>query len=251
LSSRRPPGRSPPHGDIDAHLGVTRELDHEAELGVVIGRGGREITRERAFEHVWGYTILDDVTARDLHRRHQPWFIGKSPDTFTPMGPWAVTADEIGDLSALVVSATVNGELRQHAPVAEPIFGIPELIGVIPAGITLQPGDTIATGTPAGVGIGFDPPRETLAPGQDCTAENPTARPGEQGLTPRAPHRPRVLRHRRPPGLAGNRARRWKTAPATHWSTSPRMGSSDLECAPSLKLRGNSERGAESRPGWV
>lgn len=148
-----------PFDDIDPHHGVTGELDYEAELGVIIGRGGRGISREDAFDHVWGYTIVDDVTARDLQRTHKQWLIGKGLDTHCPMGPYAVTADEITDVTALQVESHVNGEPRQSAPVKDLIFDIPELIAVLSAGITLLPGDIIATGTPAGVGIGFDPPR--------------------------------------------------------------------------------------------
>lgn len=148
-----------PYDDIEAHADITSELDYEAELAVIIGRGGRGISREDAYAHVWGYTIVDDVTARDVQRDHKQWLLGKSLDTHAPMGPWAVTADEVGDVTALEVSSTVNGEPRQKAPVADLIFDIPELIRVISAGITLLPGDVIATGTPAGVGIGFDPPR--------------------------------------------------------------------------------------------
>jgi 2-keto-4-pentenoate hydratase/2-oxohepta-3-ene-1,7-dioic acid hydratase in catechol pathway len=148
-----------PFDDINPHHGVTKELDYEAELGVIIGRGGRGITQEHAFEHVWGYTIIDDFTARDLQRLHKQWLLGKSLDTHCPMGPYAVSADEITDVTALVVESRVNGEPRQSAPVADLIFDIPTLIETISAGITLLPGDIIATGTPAGVGIGFDPPR--------------------------------------------------------------------------------------------
>jgi 2-keto-4-pentenoate hydratase/2-oxohepta-3-ene-1,7-dioic acid hydratase in catechol pathway len=148
-----------PFDDVEAHPGVTSELDYEVELGVIIGRGGRGISRADAFEHVWGYTIVDDVTARDLQRRHKQWTIGKSLDTHCPLGPYAVSADEVPDVTALVVESRVNGELRQSAPVKDLIFDIPELIATISAGITLLPGDVIATGTPAGVGIGFDPPR--------------------------------------------------------------------------------------------
>lgn len=148
-----------PFDPIDSHPGVTEELDYEAELGVIIGRGGRGISRDDAFAHVWGYTIIDDYTARDLQRKHKQWMIGKSLDTHCPMGPYAVTADEIPDPTALVVESWVNGEPRQSAPVKDLIFDIPELIATISAGITLLPGDIIATGTPAGVGIGFDPPR--------------------------------------------------------------------------------------------
>jgi 2-keto-4-pentenoate hydratase/2-oxohepta-3-ene-1,7-dioic acid hydratase in catechol pathway len=148
-----------PYDDIDPHRDVTAELDYEAELGVIIGRGGRGITRDDAFAHVWGYTAIDDVTARDLQARHKQWTIGKSLDTHCPMGPYAVSADEVPDVTALQVQSSVNGEPRQSAPVKDLIFDIPELIAVISAGITLLPGDIIATGTPAGVGIGFDPPR--------------------------------------------------------------------------------------------
>ncbi|MGY1632060.1 fumarylacetoacetate hydrolase family protein [Geodermatophilus sp. SYSU D01186] len=148
-----------PFDDIDPHHGVTSELDYEAELGVIIGRGGRGITREQAFDHVWGYTIIDDFTARDLQREHKQWLLGKSLDTHCPMGPYAVTADEVPDVTALVVESSVNGEQRQSASVKDLIFDIPELIATISAGLTLLPGDIIATGTPAGVGIGFDPPK--------------------------------------------------------------------------------------------
>jgi 2-keto-4-pentenoate hydratase/2-oxohepta-3-ene-1,7-dioic acid hydratase in catechol pathway len=126
---------------------------------VIIGRGGRGISRDQAYDHVWGYTIVNDVTARDVQRDHKQWLLGKSLDTHCPMGPYAVTADEIADVAALRVETTVNGEPRQSAPVKDLIFDVPELIATISAGITLLPGDLIATGTPAGVGIGFDPPK--------------------------------------------------------------------------------------------
>ena len=153
-----------PFADIDPHPGLTREIDYEAELAVIIGKGGRDIPRERASDHVWGYTIINDVTARDLQRAHQQWLLGKSLDTFCPMGPFAVSADEITDVTALGISATVNGEPRQSGTVKDLIFDIPDLMATISAGITLLPGDIIATGTPAGVGIGFTPPR-FLTPG--------------------------------------------------------------------------------------
>ena len=148
-----------PFDDVDPHHGVTSELDYEGELGVIIGRGGRGICRAEAFEHVWGYTVIDDVTARDLQRDHKQWLLGKSLDTHCPMGPYAVTADEVGDVQTLEVETVVNGQRRQLAPVKDLIFDIAELIATISAGITLLPGDILATGTPAGVGIGFDPPR--------------------------------------------------------------------------------------------
>lgn len=162
--SKVPTSVTGPHDDIDAHRTLTSELDYEAELAVIIGRGGRGISRDQALDHVWGYTIINDVTARDLQRDHQQWLLGKSLDTFAPMGPWAVTADEVGDPRRLVVSSTVNGEPRQRASVSDLLFDIPELISVISAGITLRGGDVIATGTPAGVGLGFTPPR-FLKPG--------------------------------------------------------------------------------------
>jgi 2-keto-4-pentenoate hydratase/2-oxohepta-3-ene-1,7-dioic acid hydratase in catechol pathway len=138
--------------------GVSEMLDYEAELAVVIGRGGRGIRKAAAYEHVFGYTIVNDVTARDLQSRHKQWLVGKSLDGFCPMGPWLVTADAI-DPGSLSVRCWVNDELRQDASTADMIFDIPTLIETLSAGITLYPGDIIATGTPAGVGIGFDPPR--------------------------------------------------------------------------------------------
>jgi 2-keto-4-pentenoate hydratase/2-oxohepta-3-ene-1,7-dioic acid hydratase in catechol pathway len=137
---------------------VSSAIDYEAELAVIIGRAGRGITRERAMAHVWGYTIVNDVTARDLQGRYSQWLVGKSQDTFCPMGPWAVTADEI-DVANTAIRCFVNGDLRQNSNTGHLIFDIPTIIATISAGLTLKPGDVIATGTPAGVGIGFDPPR--------------------------------------------------------------------------------------------
>ncbi|HEV7779549.1 MAG TPA: fumarylacetoacetate hydrolase family protein [Luteibacter sp.] len=138
--------------------GVTDALDYEAELAVIIGQGGRGISKANAAAHVWGYTIVNDVTARDWQKRHGQWDLGKSFDTFCPMGPFAVSADEI-DGGNLDLSCWINGELRQHANTRDLIFDIPTLIETISAGITLYPGDIIATGTPEGVGIGFTPPK--------------------------------------------------------------------------------------------
>jgi 2-keto-4-pentenoate hydratase/2-oxohepta-3-ene-1,7-dioic acid hydratase in catechol pathway len=137
---------------------ITEQIDYEAELAVVIGRGGRNIAARDAMTHVWGYTIVNDVTARDVQMRHAQWHLGKSFDTFCPMGPWLVSADEI-DGRNVRVRCWVNDELRQNAPTSDLIFDIPTLIETISRGITLYPGDLIATGTPAGVGMGFDPPR--------------------------------------------------------------------------------------------
>ncbi len=140
-------------------LDITEQLDYEAELAIVIGKPGRGISRADALKHVWGYTIVNDVTARDLQQKHRQWFIGKSMDTFCPMGPWVVTADEVGDAANLNVKCWVNNELRQNANTRDLIFDIPTIIETLSAGMTLLPGDIIATGTPAGVGIGFNPPK--------------------------------------------------------------------------------------------
>ena len=137
---------------------LSRQIDYEAELAVVIGRGGRAIPAARAYEHVWGYSILNDVTARDLQIRHKQWFLAKSIDGFCPMGPWLVSADEVAAAN-LTIRCWVNDELRQDGNTGDLIFDIPTLVATISAGITLQPGDIIATGTPAGVGAGFKPPR--------------------------------------------------------------------------------------------
>ena len=137
---------------------VSTQIDYEAELTIVIGRGGRNITRADALSHVYGYTIVNDVTARDVQMRHSQWDLGKSFDTFCPMGPWIVTADEL-DAGDTRVRCWVNGELRQDASTRDLIFDIPTLIETCSRGITLLPGDVIATGTPAGVGMGMSPPR--------------------------------------------------------------------------------------------
>jgi 2-keto-4-pentenoate hydratase/2-oxohepta-3-ene-1,7-dioic acid hydratase in catechol pathway len=137
---------------------VSSAIDYEAELAVIIGRAGRGITRAAALDHVWGYTIVNDVTARDLQGRYSQWLIGKSQDTFCPMGPWAVTREEI-DIGNTPIRCYVNGDLRQDSNTGLLIFDIPTIIATISAGVTLRPGDVIATGTPAGVGIGFSPPR--------------------------------------------------------------------------------------------
>ncbi len=137
---------------------VSTQIDYEAELAIVIGKGGRNISRADALGHVFGYTIVNDVTARDVQMRHQQWDLGKSFDTFCPMGPWIVTADRF-DASRTRLRCWVNGELRQDALTADLIFDIPTLVETCSRGITLLPGDVIATGTPAGVGMGMKPPR--------------------------------------------------------------------------------------------
>ncbi|HEX5495559.1 MAG TPA: fumarylacetoacetate hydrolase family protein [Mycobacteriales bacterium] len=152
-----------PGEPIDDHSGLTSALDYEAELAVIIGPGGRSISTARAWEHVWGYTLINDVTARDIQRDRGQWFLGKSLDTFCPMGPWAVGRDEL-NLADVTLECWVNGEQRQSAGIKELIFDIPTLIADLSAGVTLRTGDIIATGTPSGVGLGFDPPR-FLVPG--------------------------------------------------------------------------------------
>lgn len=130
----------------------TQQFDYEGELAVIIGRPGKDIPREKAHEHIFGYTIINDLTARDLQDRHVQFFKGKSLDHTCPMGPVIVTADEVGDLASLTIETRVNGEVRQSASLSEMIFDVPTLIAVLSDGMTLEPGDILATGTPAGVG---------------------------------------------------------------------------------------------------
>ncbi len=158
-----------PEQDILIDAGVSEAIDYEAELAVIIGKGGRGISKEDAMDHVWGYTIVNDVTARDLQGRYSQWIVGKSQDTFCPMGPWAVTRDEI-DVADTSIRCSVNGEIRQDSNTGLLIFDIPTIIATISAGVTLKPGDVIATGTPAGVGIGFEPPKY-LRPGDVVEVE--------------------------------------------------------------------------------
>ena len=167
---------------IPSYLDPTASLDYEGELTVVIGTGGRGIGKADALKHVYGYTIINDATARTLQHRHKQWFLGKSIDGFCPMGPSIVTADEVPDPTKLHLLTHVNGEKRQDAMVADLIFDIPTLIECLSATMTLEPGDLIATGTCAGVGIGFKPPKY-MKKGDVCaitiepigTLENPVA----------------------------------------------------------------------------
>jgi 2-keto-4-pentenoate hydratase/2-oxohepta-3-ene-1,7-dioic acid hydratase in catechol pathway len=137
----------------------TGTTDYEGELAVVMGEGGRNIARKDAYDHVYGYTIVNDVSARTIQNRHRQWFLGKSPDGYCPMGPCILTADEVKEVGRMHLVTKVNGELRQDAFVSQLIFDIPTLIETLSRVMTLEPGDLIATGTCAGVGIGFDPPR--------------------------------------------------------------------------------------------
>ncbi|MEA3412331.1 MAG: fumarylacetoacetate hydrolase family protein [Pseudomonadota bacterium] len=148
-----------PEESICGYLDPTDSVDYEGELAVVIGTGGRGIVRANAMHHVYGYTIVNDVTSRRLQKRHQQWFIAKSLDGFCPMGPALLTANAVPDVAALRVQTSVNGEPRQDGLLADLIFDIPTLIETLSATMTLEAGDIIATGTPAGVGVGFKPPR--------------------------------------------------------------------------------------------
>ena len=160
-----------PGADIPFWPAVSTAIDYEVELAVVIGKGGINIPRERAMEHVFGYTILNDITARDIQRRHGgQFFKGKGLDGSGPTGPWIVTADAVPDPHALGIRLWVNGEKRQDGSTAAMIFDIPALIASLSEGLTLEPGDIIATGTPSGVGYAMDPPR-FLTDGDEVVCE--------------------------------------------------------------------------------
>lgn len=161
-----------PFADISAHAAVTQQLDWEVELGVIIGAGGRDIPEARALEHVFGYTVINDVSARDLQFRHKQYFIGKSLDGACPMGPVIVTADEIPDPQKLNLKSWVNGEVKQDANTRDMIFSVAQIVAMLSRGMTLEPGDIIATGTPSGVGFARHPP-EFLGAGDvvECEIE--------------------------------------------------------------------------------
>ena len=146
-----------PYDDIDP--GVTESLDYEVELGVVIGASAKRVTEEDAHEHVFGYFVVNDVSARDW-QLHSPTFtMGKSFDTHGPIGPWIVTADELPDPQSLTLRCFVNGELRQESGTKEMINSVRQQIAYLSTAFTLEPGDLIATGTPEGGGIGMQPPK--------------------------------------------------------------------------------------------
>ncbi|PLS02968.1 fumarylacetoacetate hydrolase family protein [Neobacillus cucumis] len=146
------------------HQNVTNQLDYEGELAVIIGKRGRAIKKEEALDFVFGYSIINDVTARDLQSRHKQFFIGKSLDTTCPFGPWIVHKSMITNPNGLDIETRINGEVRQTSNTKNFIFQIEEVISVLSRGMTLEPGDIIATGTPAGVGKGFKPSK-FLRPG--------------------------------------------------------------------------------------
>ena len=143
---------------IDISNDPTGTSDYEGELGVVIGPGGSQISKQDAWNHVYGYTVINDMTAREVQKRHVQFFLGKSTSTYCPMGPCIVTSDEIADITKARLQTVVNGEPRQDAEISQLIFDIPTLIASISETVLLEPGDVIATGTPVGCGIGFDPP---------------------------------------------------------------------------------------------
>jgi 2-keto-4-pentenoate hydratase/2-oxohepta-3-ene-1,7-dioic acid hydratase in catechol pathway len=160
-----------PYDDIRIDRAVTQQVDWEVELALIVGRGGRDISPERAYEHLFGYTVGNDVSARDLQFLDaRQWYRGKSLDTFCPLGPWIVTRDELGDARDLRLELRVNGVVKQSATTAAMLFDIPTTIASISAGRTLYPGDVILTGTPSGVGFGRDP-KEFLRHGDVVEAE--------------------------------------------------------------------------------
>ncbi|WP_046179956.1 fumarylacetoacetate hydrolase family protein [Domibacillus tundrae] len=172
IFTKAPTAVSAHQAPIPAYESLTDALDYEGELAVIIGKKGKEIARAEALDYIFGYTVLNDVTARDLQSRHKQFFIGKSLDGTCPMGPWIVSKDEIGDPHILAIETKVNGETRQKSNTSQFIFPIDEIIHVLSKGMTLEPGDIIATGTPAGVGFAMEP-KGTLQAGDtvDITIE--------------------------------------------------------------------------------
>ena len=161
-----------PEGFIESHPGLVQRLDYESELAVIIGKTAKNVKAADAADYIFGYTVLNDVSARLLQTTHKQWYFGKSLDGFTPIGPCITTADEIAFPPALRISSRVNGELRQDCTPDLLITGIADIIEELSSGMTLLPGTIIATGTPAGVGMGFDPPK-FLKPGDvvECSIE--------------------------------------------------------------------------------
>lgn len=145
--------------DIFLDKNVTDQLDYEVELAVVIGKKCRNVKREDALKYIFGYTIINDLSARDIQQKHIQWFKGKNLDGFCPIGPWIVHSNDIPDPMNLKISCSVNGEIRQNSNTSNMIFDIPSIIEDLSSTLTLFPGDIISTGTPEGVGMGFDPPK--------------------------------------------------------------------------------------------
>ena len=170
--SKRVSRAVPDGGFIEAHTDLVQKLDYECELAVVLGKDAKDVPAGQTRDYVFGYTILNDVSARDVQTAHKQWYFGKSLDGFTPMGPCIVTADEIAFPPALHITARVNGELRQDSTTDLLITSIADIIEELSSGMTLLPGTIISTGTPSGVGMGFDPPK-FLKPGDvvECAIE--------------------------------------------------------------------------------
>lgn len=168
--SKRVSQAVPDGGAICAHTDLVTDLDYECELAVVIGKCADHVSQEEAYGCVFGYTILNDVSARTLQTRHKQWYFGKGLDGFTPMGPWIVTADELPGRPELAIRSRVNGELRQSSNTGLLIFDVAYVISELSQGMRLLPGAVIAMGTPAGVGMGFDPPK-WLKPGDTVACE--------------------------------------------------------------------------------
>lgn len=148
-----------PGGTIPLHAGVTEQLDWEVELAFIIGKLGSDVAPEQAMDYVFGYTVMNDISARDLQTRHQQFYRSKSLNGSAPFGPWIVTADEISDPHGLRLSLRVNGQTMQDSTTGDLIFNIPQIIAVLSQGGVVEPGDIISTGTPSGVGMGMNPPR--------------------------------------------------------------------------------------------
>jgi 2-keto-4-pentenoate hydratase/2-oxohepta-3-ene-1,7-dioic acid hydratase in catechol pathway len=167
----KPPTAVVGDGDaVELHAGLTKQLDYEVELAIVIGKTCRDVPLDGVDDVVFGYTIANDVTARDLQRAHGQWFKGKGLDTSLPCGPWIVTADAFGEPSTHRLKLSVNGEVRQDETIADMLFDCRQIVASLSAGLTLEPGDIICTGTPSGVGLGFSPPR-LLKDGDEMVCE--------------------------------------------------------------------------------
>ena len=156
--TKSPTAVNGPHDPIPWDQSATQQVDFEVELGVIIGTAGKNIRRDKALEHIFGFTVINDFSARDLQLRHMQWFKGKSLDGFCPMGPVLVTRDEFGDPQNKAISLTVNGVEKQNSNTSRMIFPIDVIIEQLSKGMTLEPGDVISTGTPEGVGLGRTPP---------------------------------------------------------------------------------------------
>ena len=162
-----------PFADFYYDPALSTEIDWEVELGIIIGKRGRKIPVQHALDYIFGYTVINDISARDLQTRHRQFFLGKSLDGSCPMGPWIVTQDEISNPQDLDISCKVNGNIKQHSNTRHQIFDVATTISILSRGMTLEPGDIIATGTPSGVGFARTPP-EFLKPGDivECEVEH-------------------------------------------------------------------------------